>query len=320
MKKLAFANGDQMPILGLGTWKSAPGEVYAAVREAIDVGYRHIDCAAIYGNEAEIGSALRDAMQAGTVTREELWITSKLWNSAHRRDEVRGALEQSLRDLGLAYLDLYLIHWPVAFRKGVHYPRSGSDILSLAEAPLHETWSGMEEVAHAGLARHIGVSNFSAKKIGELLARCERRPELDQVELHPYLQQRELVSYCASEKLLLTAYSPLGSSDRPASLRNKDEPSLLHDPVIASIAEGHGATPAQVLLAWHVQCGVSVIPKSVRPARLRENLAAAELALTAHDLERIAALDRGYRFLAGSVWTIEGSPFSLETLWDTPTA
>lgn len=316
MKTLGMANGDALPIVGLGTWKSAPGEVYAAVREAIVIGYRHIDCAAIYGNEAEVGSALRDAVRAGEVTREALWITSKLWNNAHRRGDVRGALERTLRDLDLGYLDLYLIHWPVAFRPGVQYPSSGADIVSPAEAPLHDTWAGMEDVADAGLTRHIGLSNFSATKIRDLLGRCRRRPEVDQVELHPYLQQRELVSFCRAERILVTAYSPLGSSDRPATLKKADEPSLLQDSTIDAIAKAHGATPAQVLIAWHVASGVAVIPKSVRAARLRENFAAAQLELTAQDLERIAALDRHYRFLSGAPWAVAGSPWTVDTLWD----
>ena len=318
MKTLAFANGDQMPIVGLGTWKSAPGEVYGAVREAIKIGYRHIDCAAIYGNEAEVGQAIRAAIADREVSREELWITSKLWNSAHPRAQVRGALEQTLRDLQLSYVDLYLIHWPIALKPGVHFPSSGADIMALADAPLEDTWAGMEGVARAGLARHIGTSNFSSLKLRALAARCELRPEVNQVELHPYLQQRELVAHCAAEHIHVTAYSPLGSSDRPALLKANDEPSLLRDPVIAAIAEAHGSTPAQVLIAWHVQRGISVIPKSVHAARLRENFAAAELSLSTDDLDRIATLDRHYRFLTGSVWTIEGSPWSLQTLWDEP--
>lgn len=316
MRTLAFRNGDQMPIVGLGTWKSNPGEVYTAVREAIRIGYRHIDCAAIYGNEAEIGAAVRDAIREREVKREELWITSKLWNDAHLREHVEGALQKTLRDLGLAYLDLYLIHWPVAHKPGVVFPRGSGDFLTLAEAPLEATWAGLEAAVDAGLTRHIGLSNFSSKKIRELLSRCRIRPEVDQVELHPLLQQRELLSYCASQEIVVTAYSPLGSSDRPARLKSADEPSLLDHPVIVAIAQARGCSAAQVLLAWHVCRGVAVIPKSVRPARLRENFAAAEIALTADELARIAALDRHYRFLNGNVWAVPGSPWTLQSLWD----
>jgi alcohol dehydrogenase (NADP+) len=174
----------------------------------------------------------------------------------------------------------------------------------------------MEDAVAAGLTRHIGLSNFSVKKITELLPHCRIRPEVDQVEMHPFLQQQPLVSYCMTERIHLTAYSPLGSTDRPEFMKSANDPSLLTNEVIASIANAHGCTPAQVLLAWHVQRGVSVIPKTVRPDRLRENLAAAEIELTAADMTQIAGLDRGFRFLDGALWAIEGSPWSMESIWD----
>lgn len=318
MKTLAFANGDQMPILGLGTWKSQPGEVHAAVREAIRIGYRHIDCAAIYGNETEVGNAIREAIADGEVKREQLWITSKLWNTFHGRGAVEGALRKTLADLQLAYLDLYLIHWPVPLKPGVHFPGSGADIVPPAQAGHADTWAGLEAAQQSGLTRHIGVSNFSVKKLEALLANSKVAPEVDQVELHPLLQQKALVSYCSSHNIVVTAYAPLGSTDRPAQMKGANEPSLLDNPVIGAIAKAHGRTPAQVLLAWHVQRGVSVIPKSITPSRLRENLAAAELALSGSDMQQIAELDRNFRFLDGSIWTKNGSPWSLQDLWDGP--
>ena len=313
-----FANGDRMPLLGLGTWKSAPGEVYAAVREAIRVGYRHIDCAAVYGNEGEIGSALRDAIREGDVARKDLWITSKLWCTAHGRNNVEPALKKTLADLGLEYLDLYLIHWPIPLKPSAVLPPSAADFLLPTDAPIPETWAGMEAVAAAGLARHLGISNFSVKKLRELLPLCKVKPEVSQVELHPLLQQKELISYCEAEGIHTTAYSPLGSGDRPAFFKFTDAPVLLDNPVIRSIAQAHDRSLAQVLLAWHVQRGVSTIPKSVTPARLRENLAAAELELTAPEMDRIAGLDQNYRLIAGAHWAVEGSPWTLETIWDEP--
>jgi alcohol dehydrogenase (NADP+) len=314
MKALALRNGDKMPILGLGTWKSEPGQVYEAVREAIRIGYRHIDCASLYGNQTEIGNAIRDAGKAGEVTRKELWLTSKLWGNDQGRENVEPALKKTLQELGVDYLDMYQVHWPIPLKPGVMFPSSAADY---ADIPIAATWAGMEAAVGAGLTRHIGVSNFSIKKISQLLPQCKIKPEANQIELHPFLQQRELVSYCASQGILVTAYCPLGSSDRPAFLKAADDPSLLDNSVIQGIAQARGCTPAQVLLAWHVQRGISVVPKSIHPARLRENFAAAEIQLTPADLERIAGLDRKFRFISGSViWVHDGGPWTLQTIWD----
>ena len=317
-KAHAFANGDRMPLLGLGTWKSDPGDVYQAVREAIRIGYRHIDCASLYANEAEVGEALRDAMRDGEVTRQDLWITSKLWSNAHGQKNVQPALAKTLADLRLEYLDLYMIHWPIPLKPTAVLPGSAADFMLPSEAPIHATWAGMEAAAGAGLTRHLGISNFSVKKIRELLPHCKIRPEVNQVELHPVLQQPALVAFCASEGIHVTAYAPLGSGDRPAFVKAPDAPVLLENPVIRSIAEAHGCTPAQVLLAWHVQRGISTIPKSITPSRLRENLAAAQLELSTTELERIAGLDQGCRLIAGAFWAVEGGPWTLPTIWDEP--
>lgn len=316
MKQLIYANGDMMPALGLGTWKSKPGEVYAAVREAIRIGYRHIDCAAIYLNEAEIGKALNDEFASGSVKREELWITSKLWNNAHRREQVIPALKKTLADLQLEYLDLYLVHWPIAFKEDVLAPRKGSDYITLDEIPLIETWQGMEDALSNGFAKHIGVSNFSVKKLKALIAQAKYKPEINQVELHPLLQQNDLFGFCKSENIFLTAYSPLGSQDRHPSLKRIDEPSLFNNSVIVSIAEKHNCTPAQVLIKWAVQRGTAVIPKSINPARLKENFDSQFITLTSDDMSSIAALDKHYRFLNGDNWAANGSPYTVAGIWD----
>ncbi|MFM9104443.1 MAG: aldo/keto reductase, partial [Cyanobium sp.] len=182
--------------------------------------------------------------------------------------------------------------------------------------PLADTWTGMEGVLELGLTRHIGVSNFSSRKLNDLVARCRRQPEVNQVERHPLLQQPQLLAVCAAAGVHITAYSPLGSADRPAALKGSDEPVLLENPVIGAIAAEHSCSPAQVLIAWQLQGGLSTIPKSVSPARLRENLAAAALQLTAADLERIAGLDQHRRLVDGSFWLLEGGPWTLQRLWD----
>ncbi|KAF0805931.1 aldehyde reductase [Alcanivorax xiamenensis] len=316
MQTLAFENGDTLPIIGLGTWKSQPGEVHQAVREALRAGYRHIDCAHIYGNEKEVGQALNEALSAGEVRREELWITSKLWNSAHAPEEVAPALRQTLSDLGLDYLDLYLIHWPVAHKPGVIFPHSGEDLLSLEERPIAATWATLEALVDDGLTRHIGVSNFSIRKLQALLETARIKPAMNQIELHPYLQQNSMLEFCHANGVHLTAYSPLGSFDRPEAFKAADEPVLLEDPVIMEIAERHQASPAQVLIRWATQRGTAVIPKSVNPERLRQNLAAADLELDGGDMDRIAALDKHRRYVSGANWAQPGSPYTLENLWD----
>lgn len=316
MNTFSLTNNDKMPALGLGTWKSDQGEVYNAVRKAIKMGYRHIDCAAIYGNEVEIGQAFSDAFSDGDVKREELWVTSKLWCNAHLKEDVRPALEQTLKDLRLDYLDLYLIHMPVALKPEIAFPESGVDFLSLEEIPLSVTWEAMESSVNAGLSRHIGVSNYSIKKLKALLEVCTIKPVVNQVELHPFLQQDDLLNYCNSENIVLTAYSPLGSIDRPEALKAANEPSLIENPTILEIAKSNGYSPAQVLIRWQVQRGVSVIPKSVNPGRMKENLDTDSISLGEEDMQKIATLEKHLRFLDGSIWAMPGSGYTLENIWD----
>ena len=310
MQVLRFSNGEAMPALGLGTWKAPPGEVGQAVRAALELGYRHIDCAAVYGNEQEVGEALAQAFAAGVVRREDVWITSKLWNDAHAPEDVGPALQRTLSDLRLTYLDLYLIHWPVASPPGVALPRSGEDLLPLSERPLAATWAAMEDLQQAGLCRHLGVSNFSRLKLEALLLEARQPPEMNQVERHPLLQQWDLVHFCHGNGIHVTGYSPLGASSDDGRAQLLEEPSLV------AIASQRQVSVAQLLLAWGLACGTSVIPKSVRPERLASNLAAAELELDAATMASIAELERGHRFVDGSFWTLPGSPYSLANLWD----
>ena len=312
LPSISLTGGDRMPALGLGTWKAAPGDVGQAVRTALELGYRHIDCASIYGNEAEIGASLARSQADGVVTRDRLWITGKLWNDCHAPAQVKPALESTLADLQLEHLDLYLIHWPVVHRCGVLMPSVADDQIPLQQLPLEQTWAAMEDLVEAGLVRHIGVSNCSTAKLAALLPHCRIRPAMNQVERHPWLQQPNLLAFCQGHGIGLTAYSPLGSSAAGGPAL------LLSDPVITSIAAAHGASPAQVLLAWGLACGTAVIPKSVHRDRLAANLSATRLQLTPAEIDRINGLDRHHRFVDGSFWELPGGPYRRSHLWDEP--
>jgi len=315
MKYLPVAEGSTLPALGLGTWKSNKGEVTTAVAKALEIGYRHIDCAPIYMNEQEVGTALSSAVETGQVKREDLWITSKLWNNAHAKKHVRPALEKTLRDLQLDYLDLFLIHWPVHFQPNVLFPRRPEEYIAPEAIPISETWQAMESLVQKGLCRYIGVCNFHLGRLQELQSQAVIQPLMNQIELHPYLQQQAMLDHCRAKGTLLTAYSPLGSGDRPATMKKANEPSLLHHPVVVGIATQKGFTPGQVLLAWALARGTVVIPKSINPGRLRENFEAADLALDTSDIEAINGLEAGYRFVDGAFFESPGSPYSVAELW-----
>lgn len=315
MRKLTFRNGDILPALGLGTWKSPSGKVYDAVLEAIKIGYRHIDCAYIYGNEREIGEALQKAIKDGIVKREDLFITSKLWNNSHHKNDVRPALKQTLADLQLDYLDLYLIHWPVAQKPDVVQPKSEKDFLSQEEAPVEDTWKAMKQLKEEGLAKHIGVANFSIENLKRIMKHSDTTPEVNQVELHPHLLQEELVKFCKENKIIVTGYSPLGSKDRSSSMKKEDEPDLFELDSVKSVAQKHNKTAPQILLAWALNRGVSVIPKSTSKEHIKANFEAADIELSKEEMESINKEDKNYRFVDGSFWTKEGSPYKREYLW-----
>ena len=316
MMTIPLSSGDAIPAFGLGTWKSDPEVVYDAVVEAIKVGYRHIDCAAIYCNEEEIGRALKDVISQGVVTRDDLWVTSKLWNNSHAPDDVSPALEKTLHDLQLDYLDLYLIHWPVHQKKEFFFPEGDDIFVAYDEIPIIDTWGVMEGLVREGKLKTIGVSNFNLTKLRKLLDTVEIKPVNNQVEGHPYLQQRELLEFCESEGVAVTAYSPMGSPDRPAQMKACDEKSLLKNEVIVSVAERNGISAGQVLITWAIQRGTAVIPKSANPGRIIQNIEASRMTLSDGDMAAIAALDNGYRYVKGDFWERSDSPYTMDWLWN----
>ena len=315
MKHYQLPTGEKIPAFGLGTYLSPPDQVEAAVIAAVKAGYRHIDCAAVYGNERAVGAALKRVFEF--CPREELWITSKLWCASHKQEDVVPTLEKTLDDLGLKYLDLYLVHWPVALKKGVGLPEKHEDFYSLEEVPLMETWRGMEECVTKGLVKEIGVSNYSTKKLADLLSKAAIRPAMNQIEMHPYQQQRKQVEFCKANNITITAYCPLGSMGTAMTTPDgSTPPPLLKHPVITAIAEKHAATPAHVLIAWLLRQDIVAIPKSVTPSRIQENIGACKLNLAVEDMAAIAELDMGARIIDGAIFTKHNSPYTLENIWD----
>ena len=305
-----------MPAIGLGTWKMEDGTATAAVKSALELGYRHIDCAPIYLNEPDVGAAFEDVFSKGEVQRDDVWVTSKLWCNRHRPDLVEGALKQTLADLRLDYLDLFMIHWPIVFRHDIQRPESGADFVSLDEIPLNATWAAMEACVDSGLCRNIGVCNFSVKKLNTLLSDCRIRPSANQVECHPFFAQNDLLKFCQKNEIQFVAYSPLGSGDRPERMRAEEDPNLFECNEILSIAEANRISAGQVILAWAVTRGAAAIPKSANPARQAENLAAGSIELSSDEMNSIDSIATHYRYVHGRFWELEGSPYTVANLWD----
>ena len=310
--------GAAMPAIGLGTFGSdhvTPAQVASAVKGAVAAGYRHFDCASVYSNEAEVGAALEEIQQGG-VKREELWITSKLWNDKHAEDDVIASCRKSLADLRLKYLDLYLVHWPFP---NFHPP--GCDVTSRsadATPYIHEnymkTWRKMEELVDFGLVRHIGTSNMTIPKLKLVLQDARIKPAVNEMELHPHFQQPELFRFVVESGIQAIGYCPIGSPGRPERDRTPEDTSPTEDPVILKIARRHSLHPAVVCIKWAIQRGQTPIPFSINnyAANLNGVVAAP---LTDDEMREIAAIDRNCRLIKGQVFLWKDGQ-TWEDLWD----
>ncbi|MCA9034641.1 MAG: aldo/keto reductase [Planctomycetaceae bacterium] len=306
MEYIPLKWGARLPKVGFGFWKVDKDKTADVCRQAIQVGYRHLDCACDYGNEVEVGQGIAAAIGEGLCEREDLWVTSKLWNTYHAAEHVRPAFERSLNDLGLDYLDLYLIHFPIA-QRFVPFerryppgwftdPDAKNPVVEEVRVSIRETWQAMEELAKEGLIKQIGVCNFTTGLLRDLLSWCHIRPSVIQVETHPQLTQKRLLRYCQQERIAYTAFSPLGAQSYFSLGMADPAESVLGNSVLIEIAGAVGKTPAQVALRWGVQRGTSVIPKTSSVERMRENINIFDFELSEDQMMAIDDLDQHRRF------------------------
>lgn len=306
MSQVINVTGKSMPTVGLGLWKIDADTVADAVYQAIKVGYRHLDSAADYGNEKEVGEGIALAIDDGLCSRDELWVTSKLWNTYHRREHVEVACRKSLEDLGLDYFDLYLVHFPIALSyvdfndryppEWIFDPEAENPGMQLDAVPLSETWGAMEKLVEVGLCRQIGICNYSTSLVHDLMSYARIKPAMLQVESHPYHTQEALLRTAQQYGIAVTAFSPLGSLSYVSIDMATANDSVLTEPVVMAAAQRIGATAAQVVLRWGIQRGTAVIPKTSNPQRLVENLHLSELSLNEDEMAAISTLNQNRRF------------------------
>ncbi|KIW04691.1 uncharacterized protein PV09_04425 [Verruconis gallopava] len=304
-----LASGHKMPLVGFGLWKVPANQTADIVYNAIKTGYRLFDGAYDYQNEAEAGEGIRRAISEGIVKREDIFVTTKLWNNYHKREHALAAAQSQNKAWGLGYIDLYLIHFPVPLKyvdpEKIKYPAWWTDVdhkeIELAKVPMHETWQALEEIVDSGIARSIGVSNCSAQTLYDIQTYARHPISVLQIEHHPYLVQPELIALGGDLNIAITAYSSFGPQsflELPEAFRAraKDIPLLFDAEVVKKAAERTGRTPAQVLLRWATQRGIAVIPKSNNQSRLKQNLEVTDFDLTKEEIDSISALDKGLRF------------------------
>ena len=318
--KRKLYTGSEIPAIGLGTFGSdayTAEQIADAVMGAAAYGYRHFDCASVYGNESYIGDALSKVLESG-IDREELWITSKVWNDMHDPEDVIRSCRKSLSDLQLDYLDLFLIHWPFP---NFHPPGCDVDTRSPDSRPyIHEnymkTWRSMEELLAQGLVRHIGTSNMTIPKMKLLLKDAKVKPVVNEMEIHPHFQQQELFDFLVENEIQPIGYSPLGSPSRPERDRTAEDTVDMEDPVIVKAAEKRGVHPAAVCLKWAIQRGQVTIPFSVKERQYKSNMEAViEDPLSENEMVEISKIDKNNRLIKGQVFLWKDDQ-NWEDLWD----
>jgi alcohol dehydrogenase (NADP+) len=319
--KISLSSGRSIPSIGMGTFgsdKYNPEEVSNAVSGAIRYGYRFFDCASVYGNEDLIGKVFEESFLSGVVKREELFITSKVWNDMHGHGKVFKSIEKTLADLRLSYVDAYFVHWPFP---NYHAPGCDGDSRNPDSVPFSpdrfiSVWEQMEDIYAKGLVRHLGMSNMTIPKLEAVLKRCKIKPELIEMEQHPSFQQQALFDYCKAQKIAVIGYCPIGSPNRPERDKTPGDVADTELGEVTGIAKAHGIHPALVCIKWAVQRGSIPIPFSVHEKNYRSNLlSVTEDPLTRDEMELLKKAERNCRLVKGQVFLWSGAK-GWEDLWD----
>ncbi|KAF5290042.1 hypothetical protein FQA39_LY14823 [Lamprigera yunnana] len=311
MKVLKLNNGQEIPIIGLGTYRSGKGEVSQAIKDAIDVGYRHFDCAFMYHNEEEVGIGLQAKIDDGTVKRKDVFVVTKLWNNYHEPTLVMPMLKQQLKSLQLDYIDLYLMHWPFGFIEKADLLPTDEGPSVYSDVDYLNTWKAMEECVTTGLTRSIGISNFNSEQIERLLNACIVKPVVNQIEVNPNINNKNLIEFCKTKDIVVTAYCPLGRLDL-ADDPTIPKPTIL-DKRVGVISKKHGKSPAQIILKYLIDLGITIIPKTVNKSRMMENANLFDFKLDQEDTEYIDSLNKNERICGFSAFKDHKYfPFNIE--------